>query len=57
MSRAVGANEPDTITYEFYLNKDEIKCIVHETFASSEAAFVHNNSTASQTILPKILKP
>jgi hypothetical protein len=23
MSRMVEANEPDTITYEFYLNKDE----------------------------------
>jgi len=54
MSRMVEANEPDTINYQFYLNKDETKCIVHETYANSEAALAHNNSVASQTILPKI---
>jgi quinol monooxygenase YgiN len=55
MSRAVEANEPDTITYEFYLNTDETKCIIHETYRNSEAALAHNTGIASQTILPKIL--
>jgi quinol monooxygenase YgiN len=55
MSRAVETNEPDTITYEFYLNTDETKCIVHETYRNSEAALAHNTGIASQTILPKIL--
>jgi quinol monooxygenase YgiN len=54
MSRMVEANEPDTIDYEFYLNSDETKCMVHETYVNSEAALVHNDSIASQTILPKI---
>jgi quinol monooxygenase YgiN len=54
MSRMVEANEPSTTKYEFYLNKNETKCIVHETYANSEAALAHNNSVASQTILPKI---
>ncbi len=54
MSSMVETNEPDTINYKFYLNKDETKCIVHETYANSEAALAHNNSIASQTILPKI---
>jgi quinol monooxygenase YgiN len=54
MSRMVEANEPDTISYKFYLNKDETKCIVHETYTISEAALAHNNSVASQTILPRI---
>ncbi len=54
MSRIVEANEPDTIDYQFYLNKDETECIVHETYANSEAVLAHNNSVASQTILPKI---
>jgi quinol monooxygenase YgiN len=54
MSRAVEANEPDTLIYLFYLNRDETKCIVEETYANSEAAFVHNNSIASKTIIPKI---
>lgn len=54
MSRAVQASEPGTVEYQFYLNGDETKCIVHETFASSEAVLAHNTGTASQTILPKI---
>jgi quinol monooxygenase YgiN len=54
MSRVVEANEPDTIGYQFYLNRAETKCIVYETYANSEAVFAHMNSVASQTILPKI---
>ena len=54
MSRMVEANEPDTINYQFYLNKDETKCIVNETYVSSEAALVHNNGVASRTVLPRI---
>jgi quinol monooxygenase YgiN len=54
MSRAVKANEPDTINYQFYLNKAETECVVWETYANSEAVFAHINGVASQTILPKI---
>jgi quinol monooxygenase YgiN len=54
MSRVVEANEPDTIGYQFYLNRAETECIVYETYANSEAVFAHMNSVASQTILPKI---
>jgi quinol monooxygenase YgiN len=55
MSRMVEANEPDTIGYQFYLNRDdETKCIVYETYANSEAVLSHNAGVASQTILPKI---
>jgi quinol monooxygenase YgiN len=56
MARAVQENEPDTITYQFYLNKDNTKCIVHETYANSEAAFTHMNGVASKTILPKVFE-
>jgi quinol monooxygenase YgiN len=55
MSRVVEANEPDTINYQFYLNRSETKCIVNETYANSEAVFAHINGIASQTILPKVL--
>jgi quinol monooxygenase YgiN len=48
MSRAVEANEPDTIEYKFYLNNDGTKCIVHEIYRNSEAAIAHNNGVASQ---------
>ena len=54
MSRVVEANEPDTINYQFYLNRDETKCIVSETYTTSEAVFAHISGIASQTILPKI---
>ena len=54
MSRAVEANEPDTVEYKFYLNSDKTKCIVHETYRNSEAAIAHSDGVASQKILPRI---
>src|ERR671923_2867306 len=54
MSRVVEANEPDTISFQYYLNRDDTKCVVYETYANSEAVFAHNNGAASQTILPNI---
>jgi len=54
MSRMVEANDPDTINYQFYLNRDETKCIVDEKYANSKAVLAHNSAVASQTILPKI---
>lgn len=54
MSNAVEADEPDTIEYRFYINGSGTNCIVHETYANSEAAIAHNDGVASQTILPRI---
>ena len=54
LSKIVEADEPDTITYQFYLNTSGTKCIVHETYTNSEAAFAHMAGVASQEILPKI---
>lgn len=54
MSRVVEDNEPDTINYQFYLNRSETKCIVHETYANSEAVLAHISGIASKTILPRI---
>jgi quinol monooxygenase YgiN len=57
MARAVHDTEPDTITYQFYLNnKDNTKCIVYETCANSDATFTHLNGVASKTILLKIFE-
>jgi quinol monooxygenase YgiN len=55
ISKLVETNEPYTTNYQFYLNKVETKCIVTETYASSEAALAHAKGVALQTILPKIL--
>ena len=54
MSILVKANEPETLNYQFYLNQDNTKCIVYETYTNSEAVFAHFNGVASQTILPKV---
>ena len=56
MAKTVQETEPDTITYQFYLNKDNTKCIVHETYSNSDAALAHKNGVASKTILPKIFE-
>ena len=37
MSRTVESNEPDTIEYQFYINRSETKCIVHETCRRSSS--------------------
>ena len=54
MSKMVEVNEPNTLTFQFYLDRSEMKCIVHEAYTDSEAVFVHIAGLASQTILPKI---
>jgi len=54
MSEVVETSEPDTLEYRFYLNEDGTKCIVHETYADAKATLLHNNNTASKTILPRI---
>jgi quinol monooxygenase YgiN len=54
MSGVVEVNEPNTINYQFFLDRDATKCIVWETYANSESALAHMNGVASQTILPKV---
>ena len=54
MSRMVENNEPDTINYQFYLNRSETKCMVHETYTNSESVLAHITGVASKTILPNI---
>jgi quinol monooxygenase YgiN len=54
MSKFVEINEPSTLVYQFYLNGDGTKCMVHETYVDSNAVLSHNDNTASKTILPRI---
>jgi quinol monooxygenase YgiN len=54
MSRMVENNEPDTLCYQFYLNRSETTCLVHETYTNSESTLAHITGIASKTILPKI---
>ena len=46
--------EPDTINYQFYLNRSKTKCMVHETYTNSESVLAHITGVASKTILPRI---
>jgi quinol monooxygenase YgiN len=50
MSKLVEANEPDTIGYQFYFDKSETRCIVHETYTNLEAVFAHIDGVASSTV-------
>ena len=54
MSRIIENNESDTINYQFYLNRAETKCMIHETYTNSESVLAHVTSIASKTIPPKI---
>jgi hypothetical protein len=54
MSRMVENNELDTINYQFYLNRSETICMVHETYTNSESVLAHITGVASKTILPNI---
>ena len=35
------ANEPDTLTYEYYINEDASECHLLEAFKDSEAFMLH----------------
>lgn len=54
MSKMVENDEPNTLNYQFYLNRSETKCMVHETYKNSESVLAHITGVASKTILPKI---
>lgn len=56
LCKSVEANEPHTLEYQVYFDEDETRCVVHETYADSEAALFHNYAIASKTILPKIFE-
>ncbi len=46
MCAVVKDQEPDTIDYQFYLDVDNTKCIVNETYKDSNAVFVHMNGVS-----------
>ena len=54
MSRKVENNEPDTINYQFYLNRCETKCMIHEHTQILRVYLAHITGVASKTILLKI---
>ena len=47
-------NESDTLGYLWYLGKDGTRCLLHETFADSEALLTHLNNVGPA--LPALLE-
>lgn len=41
MVAATQANEPGTLTYEYYLTEDHSQCTVLERYAENDAAMIH----------------
>jgi len=42
----VEANEPDTLSYEYFLSSDESQCYVFQTYKDSEAVLAHLRNIA-----------
>ena len=44
---AVKAKEPDALTYQFYFNNDQTKCLVLEQYRDSKAVLIHLRNVGS----------
>jgi quinol monooxygenase YgiN len=53
LAAATEADEPESLTYQWYLAGDDRKCLLHEAFASSEAMLHHLGSVGPS--LPDLL--
>lgn len=51
---AVKANEPGTLGYQWYLSEDGKRCLIQETFASSDALLTHLGNVGPS--LPELLE-
>ena len=51
---AVRENEPDTLVYQWYLSEDGTRCLVYETFTSSEGLLTHLENVGPS--LPELLE-
>ncbi|MFT4605432.1 MAG: quinol monooxygenase YgiN [Rhodothermales bacterium] len=50
----VKASEMETVGYQWYLAEDGSRCLIHESFASSEALLVHLGNVGPD--LPKLFE-
>jgi quinol monooxygenase YgiN len=56
MSHMVKHSEPGTCKYEWFLSEIGNKCLVIETYDSSNSALVHIRGEAISKVFPEILK-
>lgn len=47
------ANEPDTLTYQWYISEDGARALLHESFTTSEAMLTHLGNVGPE--LPNLL--
>ena len=50
---SVKGNEPETLGYQWYLSEDGTRCLLQETFATSEAMLTHLGNVGPS--LPELL--
>jgi quinol monooxygenase YgiN len=51
---AVKEKDPGTLTYDWYLNEDNMECVVLETYSDSQAVLAHSGNVGE--LLQKILE-
>jgi quinol monooxygenase YgiN len=52
----VKQNEPGAMSYQWYFNDDETKCIVSELYEDSKAILAHLEGSTVSTLFPKLLE-
>ena len=56
ISNLIQDNEPDTKTYQWYLNREGTKCIIHEVYPDSEVMLAHGRVTDFRKMLSQMVK-
>ena len=56
MSNLIQDNEPNTKTYQLYLNREVTKCIIHEVYPDSEVMLAHGRVKDFRKMLSQMVK-
>ncbi len=56
ISNLIQDNEPDTKTYQWYLNREGTKCIIHEVYPDSEVMLAHGRVKDFRKMLSQMVK-
>jgi quinol monooxygenase YgiN len=56
ISTLIQDNEPNTKTYQWYLNREGTKCIIHEVYPDSEVMLAHGRVKDFRKMLSQMVK-
>jgi len=56
ITRIVKQNESGCMSYQWFFNDDETKCVITEWYSDQEAALAHLNGEGATKLLPKLLE-